>query len=88
MRLWPDSVACKLPQPRARPVARCHRPRPVLRQPKAMRGEIAVDATAKLVFYDVSGVEHGLAPDRVLHPEQKFLGINERDALILMVERE
>jgi hypothetical protein len=26
----------------------CHRPRAVLRQPKAMRGEIAVDATAKL----------------------------------------
>jgi hypothetical protein len=48
VRLWSDPVAGKLPQPSARPVARCHRPRAVLRQPKAMRGEIAVDATAKL----------------------------------------
>ena len=53
-----------------------------------MRGEIVVDATAKLFFYDVPGVEHGPAADGILHPEQKFLGINERDALILVIERE
>ena len=53
-----------------------------------MRGEIAVDAVAKLLLYEEPGIEHGLAADRVLHPEQKFLGINERDAVILMVERE
>jgi hypothetical protein len=29
----------------------------------------------------------GLA-DGVLHTEEKFLGINERDALILVIERE
>jgi hypothetical protein len=29
-----------------------------------------------------------LAADGVLHTEEKFLGINERDALILVIERE
>ena len=53
-----------------------------------MRGEIAVDAVAKLLLYEEPGIEHGLAADRVLHPEQKFLGINKRDAFILVVERE
>jgi hypothetical protein len=53
-----------------------------------VRGEIVVDAAAKLLFYEEPGIEHGLAADRVVHPEQKFLGINERDAFILVVERE
>jgi hypothetical protein len=66
----------------------CHRPGAVLREPKAVRGQIAVDAAAKLLLYEKPGIEHGLAADRVLHPEQKFLGINERDAFTLVVERE
>jgi hypothetical protein len=53
-----------------------------------MRGEIAVDAAAKLLFYDGPGIQYGLAADGVLHTEEKFLGINERDALILVIERE
>jgi len=83
-----DAVAGKLPRPSAWPLTRCHRPGAVLGEPKAVRGEIVVDAAAKLLFYEEPGIEHGLAADRVVHPEQKFLGINERDAFILVVERE
>jgi hypothetical protein len=39
MRLGADAVAGKLPQPRARPVARRHRPRAVLGEPKTMGSE-------------------------------------------------
>src|SRR6516162_11108054 len=53
-----------------------------------MRSEITVDAVAKLFFYEESRIEHCLAADRVLDPEQKFLGINKGDALVLVVERE
>ena len=53
-----------------------------------MRAEIAIDAAAKLLFHEGPGIEHGLTTYCVLHPEQKFLGINERDAFILVIERE
>src|SRR5215469_16197288 len=84
---WPDAVAGKLPQPSARPVAWRHRAWTVLREPEAMRSEITVDAVAKLLFYEEPGIEHCFAANRVLDPEQKFLGINERHALVLVVER-
>jgi hypothetical protein len=40
-----------------------------------MLGEITVDAVVKLFFYEGPGIEHCLATDRVLDPEQKFLRI-------------
>src|SRR5262249_11605633 len=64
-----DAVAGKLPQPGVRPVARRHRARAVLRQPKAMRSEITVDAIAKLLFYEETGIEHCFAADRMLDPK-------------------
>jgi hypothetical protein len=70
--LWgfgPEPVAGELPQPRARPVGGYHRPWAVLCKPKTMRGEIAVDADAELLFYDGAGVKHGLPTNGVLHPE-------------------
>ena len=88
VRLGADAVAGKLPQPSARPVAWRHRAWAVLRKPEAMRSEITVDAVAKLFFYEEPGIEHRLAADRVLDPEQKFLGINKGDALVLVVDRE
>ena len=86
VRLGADAVAGK--QPSAWPVAWRHRAWAVLREPKAMRSEITVDAVAKLFFYEKPGIEHCFAADRVLDPEQKFLGINKEDALVLVVERE
>jgi hypothetical protein len=88
VRLGADAVASKLPQPSARPVAWRHRAWSVLREPEAMRSEITVDAVAKLFFYEEPGIEHCFAAARVLDPEQKFLGINKGDALVLMVECE
>ena len=81
MRLRADAVTGKLPQPSARPVAWRHRAWTVLREPEAMRREITVDAVAKLFLYEGPGIEHCLAADRVLDPEQKFLGINKWNAL-------
>ena len=72
VRLGADAVAGKLPQPSARPVAWRHRARTVLCEPKTMRSQITVDAVAKLFFYEEPGIEHCLAADRVLDPEQKF----------------
>src|SRR5215469_16796210 len=60
----------------------------VLREPEAMRSEITIDAVTKLFFYEEPGIKHRFAADRVLDPEQKFLGINKGDALVLVVERE
>jgi hypothetical protein len=50
VRLRPEPVAGELPQPGARPVAWCHRPGAVLREPKAMRGEMAVDGLPSCSF--------------------------------------
>ena len=77
VRFRANAVAGKLPQPGARPVAWRHRAWAVLRQPEAMPSEITVDAIAKLFFYEEPGLEHCLAADRVLDPEQKFLGVNK-----------
>ena len=58
---------------------------PYCAKPEAMRSEITVNAIAKLLFYEGPRIEYCLAADRVLDPEQKFLGINKGDALVLMV---
>jgi hypothetical protein len=53
-----------------------------------MSGEITIDAVTKLFFDEKSRIEHRLPANRVLDPKQKFLGINEGDALVLVIERE